>query len=568
MCRPRQFTVWQVCYVRGRRKDNSILSFDLVRRALASVASWGVSPDDDEETRLQKTILLVTSLAVTASAIGWGLMYLAFDERLAASIPLSFFVISMPSILVFARTRRFGPFRLVQILLILVLPFLLMLALGGYVHGSAVIVWSFLAPLGALLCWNTRQARLMFALFVTQLILAALLTPHLRTDNNLPDQAVVGFFILNIGVVSSMAFAAFLHFVKQKELAMRLVKERRDLERMNLEQELLLKQSEKLATLGRLSAGVAHELNNPASAVQRGAGQLKESFSRLSDAQLRLGRMGLCDEHLQTLTELGGRAREGRKKATQLDALSRSDWQDRVESTLENAGIESTWEVAPNLVEMGLEPADVEALAETFTPEQLSTALDVLSATYTAHSLVDEIGDSTSRISRIVSALKAYTYMDQAPVQFIDIHEGLDNTLVMFRSMLTDGIAVHREYAEDLPHVQACGSELNQVWTNLIDNAIYALDGQGEIRLRTCSEGKLVVVDIADNGPGIPEDVQPHIFDPFFTTKPVGQGAGLGLNISHNIVEKQHYGEITVQSRPGNTRFTVKLPINLEEVEG
>jgi signal transduction histidine kinase len=540
---------------------------DVVRRVLASVASMGVSPDDDEETRLQKTILLVTSLAVTASAVGWSFMYLAFDERLAASIPLSYFAISTPSILVFATTGRFGPFRLVQLLLILVLPFFLMLSLGGYLHGSAVIVWSFLAPLGALLCWNNRQARLLFALFVAQLILAALLTPYLRTNNNLPDEATVGLFILNIGVVSSMAFAAFLHFVKQKELAMRLVKERRDLERMNLEQELLLKQSEKLATLGRLSAGVAHELNNPASSVQRGADQLKESFSRLSDAQLRLGRMGLCDEHLQTLTELGERAQEGRKKTTELDALARNDWQERIERTLEDAGVDCTWEVAPSLVEMGFEPAAVEALAATFTPEQFSTALDVLSATHTAHTLLQEIGEGTSRISRIVSALKAYTYMDQAPVQFINIHEGLDNTLVMFQSRLADGIAVRREYAENLPRVQAYGSELNQVWTNLIDNAIYAMGGKGEIRLRTCVEGNLVVVEIADNGPGIPEEVQPHIFDPFYTTKPVGQGAGLGLNIIHNIVVRQHYGEINAQSRPGETRFIVKLPLRLEDLE-
>jgi len=528
----------------------------------------GESPDDDEATRLQKTILLVTALSVTVSAVGWGLMYLVFDERLAASIPLSYFVFSLASILVFAKTCRFGPFRLVQILLILLLPFLLMLSLGGYVQGSAVIVWAFLAPLGALLCWNARQARLMFALFVAQLILAGLLTPYLRTDNNLPDVAGVGFFILNIGVVSSMAFAAFLHFVKQKELAMRLLEERRDLERTNLEQELLLKQSEKLATLGRLSAGVAHELNNPASAAQRGAAQLKEAFSRLSGAQLRLGRMSLCDEHLQTLTELGERAQEGRKMATELDALARSDWEDRIVSTLENAGIDHTWEVAPTLVEMGFEPAAVESLAETFTPEQFSTALDVLSATYTAHTLVDEIGEGTGRISKIVSALKAYTYMDQGSVQFLDVHEGLDNTLLILGSKLTDGIVVRREYAEDLPDVQAYGSELNQVWTNLIDNAIDALGGQGEIRLRTGSEGEHVVVEIADNGPGIPEEIQPHIFDPFYTTKPVGQGAGLGLNISHNIVSKQHCGEITVQSRPGETQFIVKLPLRLEGVEG
>jgi signal transduction histidine kinase len=527
-----------------------------------------VSPDDNAATRLQKRILLVTSLAVTVSAVGWGLLYLAFDEGLAASIPLSYSGVSMASMIVFGRTRRFGPFRFVQILLILLLPFLLMLSLGGFVNGSAVIVWAFLAPLGALLCWNTRQAVLWFTLFVALLVLAGFLTPFLRTDNNLSEAAVVGFFILNVGVVSSLAFLAFLHFVKQKELAMQLVEENRDLERTNMEQELLLKQSEKLATLGRLSAGVAHELNNPASAAQQGAEQLKETFSRLSGAQLRLGRMSFSDEQLQTLTELGERAQEGRNQATKLDALARSDWEEQIESILDDAGIDNSWDVAPTLVEMGFESDGVKALVEEFTPEQFSTAIDVLSGTYTVHTLLYGIGEGTSRISKIVSALKAYTYMDQAPVQFLDIHEGLDNTLVMLRSKFTDGVVVRRQYAEQLPQVQAYGSELNQVWTNLIDNAIDAIGGQGEIRLRTRREREQVIVEIADTGPGIPKEIEPHIFDPFYTTKPVGQGAGLGLNISHNIVVKQHRGEIAVQSQPGETQFTVKLPLRLGPVQG
>lgn len=158
--------------------------------------------------------------------------------------------------------------------------------------------------------------------------------------------------------------------------------------------------------------------------------------------------------------------------------------------------------------------------------------------------------------------------MDQAPVQFLDIHEGLDNTLVMLRSKLTDGVVVRREYAEQLPQVQAYGSELNQVWTNLIDNAIDAMGGQGEIRLRTRRVREQVIVEIADTGPGIPKEIEPHIFDPFYTTKPVGQGAGLGLNISYNIVVKQHRGEIAMQSQPGETRFTVKLPLRLGPGQG
>jgi len=538
-----------------------------MRRILATFSSSIATSGDNETAELQKAILLGTSLAVTVCAVLWGIVYLVFNEELAASIPLSYSVVSTLSIIAVRRTRRFGPFRFIQILLIFLLPFLLMLSLGGFVNGSAVIVWSFLAPLGALLCWNARQAVLWFSLFLSLLVVAGFLTPMLRTENNLPQAAIIGFFIFNIGVVSSLAFLAFLHFVKQKDLAMQLLQEKRALERRNLQQELLLKQSEKLATLGRLSAGVAHEINNPASAAQRGAAQLRAAVSQLAEAQFQLGQMSFSADQLQRLIALDKRARDSRREMIGLDSLVRSDREHEVEGALNELGIDNAWDIATTLVSIGFESTGIEELAEGFTPVQISTAIGVLHNTYRAHTLVDEIGEGTERISRIVSALKAYTYMDQAPVQFLDVHEGLDNTLVMLRSKLTDGIVIRRDYAEQLPQIQAYGSELNQVWTNLIDNAIDALDGKGEIRLRTRSDGEQIVVEIADNGPGIPEDIEPHIFDPFYTTKPVGQGTGLGLSISHTVIVQQHRGEITVQSQPGETQFTVKLPLRLEPVQ-
>ena len=175
--------------------------------------------------------------------------------------------------------------------------------------------------------------------------------------------------------------------------------------------------------------------------------------------------------------------------------------------------------------------------------------------------MLDEIAEGTKRISEIVRALKTYSYLDQAPVQNVNLHEGLENTLVMFRSRLKQGINVQRDYAADLPTIEAYGSELNQVWTNIIDNAIAAMNGQGEIILRTRREGGWVVVEITDSGPGIPPEIQAQVFDPFFTTKPPGEGTGLGLNISHNIVVQKHKGEIAVNSRPGQTTFQVRLPL-------
>jgi len=189
----------------------------------------------------------------------------------------------------------------------------------------------------------------------------------------------------------------------------------------------------------------------------------------------------------------------------------------------------------------------------------------LLCNTYSTRNSLEEIGHGTTRITGIIKALKSYSYLDQAPVQSIDIHEGLDDTLVMLRSKLKTGIQVRREYAEDLPRIEAYGSELNQVWTNIIDNAAGAMGGQGEIILRTYEEDTWVIVEIWDSGPGIPPEIQAEIFDPFFTTKPPGEGTGLGLNISYNIIVQKHRGQIAVDSKPGETRFVVKLPLSVEE---
>jgi len=327
--------------------------------------------------------------------------------------------------------------------------------------------------------------------------------------------------------------------------------------------EAMLRQSEKMAQLGTLTAGVAHELNNPASAVQRASGQLEPALQGFQRACLALSRLELDAVQSQALEAATQRALALSARPPVLEALARSDREGELEAWLEQHGVADPWEQAPLLVNLDYDATQLDALARSFPTAQLPVILTSLTATYAVHNLLAEIGTGVGRISQIVKALKTYSYLDQAPVQAVDVREGLEDTLLILRSNL-EGISVRREYAPDLPRIQGYGSELNQVWTNLIDNAADAVDGKGEIVLRTRREGDFVIVDVQDNGPGIPAEIKDRIFDPFFTTKPVGQGTGLGLDISYNIVVNKHRGDIKVNSEPGKTVFEVWLPLNFE----
>jgi PAS domain S-box-containing protein len=324
---------------------------------------------------------------------------------------------------------------------------------------------------------------------------------------------------------------------------------------------------EKMASLGKLSAGMAHELNNPAAAAQRGAAQLQATFSKWQSVQLRMAELKLEKKQVDRVMELDRIAREHGRKPAALDALTRSDREDALETWLVERDIETDGEVVPALVSLGYDSRDLEVLAKVFTPPQFAVVIDWLSFKYAIYSLVGEIGLGTGRIVELVKALKTYTYMDQAPVQSVDLREGLENTLIILHNKLKSGITVVREYAEDLPMIEAYASELNQVWTNIIDNAIDAMDGEGTLIVRTRREDQWVVVEIEDDGPGIPEEYHTMIFDPFFTTKGPGEGTGLGLNISRNLIVQKHRGEITVSSEPGRTRFVIRLPIDFKPAE-
>ncbi|HWT82786.1 MAG TPA: cyclic nucleotide-binding domain-containing protein, partial [Candidatus Methylomirabilis sp.] len=238
---------------------------------------------------------------------------------------------------------------------------------------------------------------------------------------------------------------------------------------------MMLNQSEKLAQLGTMSAGIAHELNNPASAARRGAEQLRGVLEKLQKDQFRLGGMGLDGTAMEALVALEARANQAGTHPAEMNALERSDLQAELEDWMDERNIDDAWEIAPALVPLGFGISDLDQIASQFPEESLEVVLDWVGQTGMAYSLLAEIGEGASRISEIVKALKSYVYLDQAPIQNVDIHDGLENTLVMLRHKLKEGVEVHREYDRSIPHIQAYGSELNQVWTNLIDNAVDAM---------------------------------------------------------------------------------------------
>ena len=342
---------------------------------------------------------------------------------------------------------------------------------------------------------------------------------------------------------------------KMPELTQRLVGLMADRIRETTRME---QQRDRLASLGKLSAGLAHELNNPASAAKRAAGQLREMLTQIKDASHELGRHDLTSAQKAEIEKLEASFIQQNQHPP--DALTTSDLEEQIDSLLRSHGQNDLWQLAADLARKCVQPAELESLFAALEPDTARAALVRIAASVEVANLLNEIESSTSRISDLVLAIKEYTYMDQAPVQNVDIVKSLETTLTILNYKLKRGVVVQREYQKIPFLVNSFGSELNQVWTNIIDNAIDAMSGKGELRVRTYRDDGCVVVEIGDNGPGISPQVQPHIFEPFFTTKAVGEGTGLGLDTVQRIVKK-HRGNIQVDSRPGNTRFQVFLPL-------
>ena len=322
----------------------------------------------------------------------------------------------------------------------------------------------------------------------------------------------------------------------------------------------LVQQRQQLLALGALTAGLTHELNNPAAAAVRANAALKDRVAGMRRKLAMLAHNEIDPRLLELLVDVQEEAVLGIASVPKLTAIEESEREDDLSAWLDAHGVTGGWELAPVFVGAGTTPEFLDKVAEGAPADLLDGALRWLAYTLETELLLGEITDSVTRISTLVAAAKQYSHMDRAPFERADIHDGLKSTLSMLAGKL-DGLTVVKDLDRSLPLVPIYGGELNQVWTNLIDNAVQAMDGHGTMTIRTSLDGDYVRVEIGDTGPGVPAELRQRIFEPFFTTKPVGQGTGLGLDISYRIVVGRHGGDLRVESQPGNTRFIVRLPL-------
>jgi len=322
----------------------------------------------------------------------------------------------------------------------------------------------------------------------------------------------------------------------------------------------IVQQRQHLQSLGTLTAGLMHELNNPAAAAARASAELKLRVAGMRQKLAKLAHEEIDPRLLELLVDVQEEAVQGMATAPKLTALQESEREDELGEWLEDRDVPGAWDMAPIFVAAGTTTEFLEKVADSAPPELVEGMLKWLSYTLETEQLIDEVTDSVTRVTTLVGAARQYSQMDRQPFERADVHAGLKSTLLMLGKKLA-GIEIVKEFDHDLPPIPLYGAEINQVWTNLIDNAVQAMNGEGRLTLRTMLENECVRVEICDSGPGVPPELRQRIFEPFFTTKGVGEGTGLGLDISYRIVTSRHGGDIFVDGGPGDNRFVVRLPL-------
>ena len=473
----------------------------------------------------------------------WVGTYAALGLWLAVAGPVAYQLLTVAGIIIFARTKNLAVFRSTQLAALLLLPFLIQWSLGGFVPASAVMLWALLAPLGALLL-DPNRAVFWFAAYVMLTLVSGVIDPVLpdRSDS-IPRAVNITFFVLNLGFASYVAYAQVRYFTRAREQALAALAEEHRL--LELERE-----KSKLAALGTMAAGLMLELNNPVAAVVRAAAGLRDGLTTSRKSQTRL--------HEKSLVKLQGSLKQD--AAPPSDPLERAEKEDELADWLERHGVEEPWESAPTLADSGWTVPSLERFTAGVAESDIDALMRWTAATIASEELVEDLQEGARRISDLVDVAKRFTFLDQAVDQQVDVRTGLEDALVILSNKLGSDVRVIRDYAEDLPEIEAQGAALNQVWTNLIDNAVDAMSAGGELTVRTRVDEANITIEIGDTGEGIKAEIIDRIFDPFFTTKAPGDGAGLGRSTVQTIVAS-HDGTVGVTSEQGQTSFQVSLPV-------